>query len=141
MKKHTPLKSKFSSAFSLVELLVVIAVIAVIAAIAIPNLVGIRESAEGARAEVTAETVDRLLASAATAKTGSAADPSFGATNSDGSINASTTEQTARAELLTGGTLTAVYTNRAYAPDGSETTIVTTNEFSLQNATTGAAAE
>jgi type IV pilus assembly protein PilA len=40
MKKHTTLKSKFNSAFSLVELLVVIAVIAVIAAIAIPNISG-----------------------------------------------------------------------------------------------------
>lgn len=40
MKKHTTLKSKFNSAFSLVELLVVIAVIAVIAAIAIPNITG-----------------------------------------------------------------------------------------------------
>jgi prepilin-type N-terminal cleavage/methylation domain-containing protein len=45
MKKHTTLKSKFNSAFSLVELLVVIAVIAVIAAIAIPNIAGTREAA------------------------------------------------------------------------------------------------
>ena len=41
MKKHTTLKSKFNSAFSLVELLVVIAVIAVIAAIAIPNVANV----------------------------------------------------------------------------------------------------
>jgi prepilin-type N-terminal cleavage/methylation domain-containing protein len=48
MKKHTTLKSKFNSAFSLVELLVVIAVIAVIAAIAIPNITGTREAAQAA---------------------------------------------------------------------------------------------
>jgi prepilin-type N-terminal cleavage/methylation domain-containing protein len=48
MKKHTPFKSKFNAAFSLVELLVVIAVIAVIAAIAIPNITGTREAAQGA---------------------------------------------------------------------------------------------
>ena len=46
MKKHTTLKSKISSAFSLVELLVVIAVIAVIAAIAIPNITGTREATD-----------------------------------------------------------------------------------------------
>jgi type IV pilus assembly protein PilA len=45
MKTHTTLKSKFNSAFSLVELLVVIAVIAVIAAVAIPNITGVREAA------------------------------------------------------------------------------------------------
>jgi len=45
MKKHTTLKSKFNSAFSLVELLVVIAVIAVIAAIAIPNITNVTQSA------------------------------------------------------------------------------------------------
>ena len=50
MKKHTTLKSKFNSAFSLVELLVVIAVIAVIAAIAIPNITGTREAAQAAQA-------------------------------------------------------------------------------------------
>ena len=50
MKKHTTLKSKFNSAFSLVELLVVIAVIAVIAAIAIPNIAGTREAAQAAQA-------------------------------------------------------------------------------------------
>jgi type IV pilus assembly protein PilA len=49
MKKHTTLKSKFNSAFSLVELLVVIAVIAVIAAIAIPNITGAREAAVAAQ--------------------------------------------------------------------------------------------
>lgn len=46
MKKHTTLKSKFSSAFSLVELLIVIAVIAIIAAIAIPNIQDIAGTAE-----------------------------------------------------------------------------------------------
>jgi prepilin-type N-terminal cleavage/methylation domain-containing protein len=46
MKNHTTLKSKFNSAFSLVELLVVIAVIAVIAAIAIPNIAGTIGQAE-----------------------------------------------------------------------------------------------
>lgn len=50
MKKHTTLKSKFNSAFSLVELLVVIAVIAVIAAIAIPNIAGTRDAAVAAQA-------------------------------------------------------------------------------------------
>lgn len=45
----TPLKAKFNSAFSLVELLVVIAVIAVIAAIAIPNITGAREAAVAAQ--------------------------------------------------------------------------------------------
>ena len=49
MKKHTTLKSKFNSAFSLVELLVVIAVIAVIAAIAIPNITGARDAAVAAQ--------------------------------------------------------------------------------------------
>ena len=49
MKKHTTLKAKFNSAFSLVELLVVIAVIAVIAAIAIPNITGAREAAVAAQ--------------------------------------------------------------------------------------------
>jgi type IV pilus assembly protein PilA len=48
MKKHTTLKSKFNSAFSLVELLVVIAVIAVIAAIAIPNITNVTASASEA---------------------------------------------------------------------------------------------
>jgi prepilin-type N-terminal cleavage/methylation domain-containing protein len=51
MKKHTTLKSKFNSAFSLVELLVVIAVIAVIAAIAIPNITGAREAAVAAQSD------------------------------------------------------------------------------------------
>jgi type IV pilus assembly protein PilA len=46
MKKHTTLKSKFNSAFSLVELLIVIAVIAIIAAIAIPNIQDIAGTAE-----------------------------------------------------------------------------------------------
>lgn len=54
MKKHTTLKSKFNSAFSLVELLVVIAVIAVIAAIAIPNITGTREAAQAAQASYDA---------------------------------------------------------------------------------------
>jgi prepilin-type N-terminal cleavage/methylation domain-containing protein len=48
MKTNTTLKSKFNSAFSLVELLVVIAVIAVIAAVAIPNVVGVRDAAQAA---------------------------------------------------------------------------------------------
>ena len=51
MKTHTTIKSKFNSAFSLVELLVVIAVIAVIAAIAIPNITGAREAAVAAQAQ------------------------------------------------------------------------------------------
>jgi type IV pilus assembly protein PilA len=64
MKKHTLLKSKFNSAFSLVELLVVIAVIAVIAAIAIPNIAGIRESAEDSRWISDKATVERRVAEA-----------------------------------------------------------------------------
>ena len=48
MNKHTSLKSKFNSAFSLVELLVVIAVIAVIAAIAIPNITNVTGAASEA---------------------------------------------------------------------------------------------
>jgi type IV pilus assembly protein PilA len=55
MKKHTTLKSKFNSAFSLVELLVVIAVIAVIAAIAIPNITGARDAAVASRDTYNAE--------------------------------------------------------------------------------------
>jgi prepilin-type N-terminal cleavage/methylation domain-containing protein len=133
MKKHTTLKSKFNSAFSLVELLVVIAVIAVIAAIAIPNLAGIRESATGARAEVTAATLDRLVESAATAKTGDSDNLVFGATN--GTVNAATDRAGARAILLTNGVLTAIYTNRAYAADGTLTNIITTNTFSVTGAT------
>ncbi|MGA0094872.1 MAG: prepilin-type N-terminal cleavage/methylation domain-containing protein [Chthoniobacterales bacterium] len=62
MKKHTTLKSKFNSAFSLVELLVVIAVIAVIAAIAIPNITGAREAAEAARDAANLEEQTRFLA-------------------------------------------------------------------------------
>jgi prepilin-type N-terminal cleavage/methylation domain-containing protein len=64
MKKHTLLKSKFNSAFSLVELLVVIAVIAVIAAIAIPNIAGIRESAEDSRWISDKATAERRAAEA-----------------------------------------------------------------------------
>ena len=64
MKKHTSLKSKFNSAFSLVELLVVIAVIAVIAAIAIPNITGAREAAVAAQTSYDAATVTRLAAQA-----------------------------------------------------------------------------
>jgi prepilin-type N-terminal cleavage/methylation domain-containing protein len=57
MKKHTPLKSKFNSAFSLVELLVVIAVIAIIAAIAIPNVSDIIGGAGDQAARRTAQTI------------------------------------------------------------------------------------
>ena len=64
MKKHTTLKSKFNSAFSLVELLVVIAVIAVIAAIAIPNITGTREAAQAAQQSYDDATVSRVLAQA-----------------------------------------------------------------------------
>lgn len=64
MKKHTTLKSKFNSAFSLVELLVVIAVIAVIAAIAIPNITGTREAAQEAQRSYDQATVDRVVGQA-----------------------------------------------------------------------------
>ena len=64
--KHTTLKAKFNSAFSLVELLVVIAVIAVIAAIAIPNIAGINDAATTARnqrnAQLIASTYNNSLA-------------------------------------------------------------------------------
>jgi prepilin-type N-terminal cleavage/methylation domain-containing protein len=64
MKKHTTLKSKFNSAFSLVELLVVIAVIAVIAAIAIPNITGTREAAQEAQRSYDQASVDRVVSQA-----------------------------------------------------------------------------
>jgi prepilin-type N-terminal cleavage/methylation domain-containing protein len=64
MKKHTTLKSKFNSAFSLVELLVVIAVIAVIAAIAIPNITGTREAAQAAQANYNQAAIDRMVTQA-----------------------------------------------------------------------------
>jgi type IV pilus assembly protein PilA len=67
MKKHTTLKSKFNSAFSLVELLVVIAVIAIIAAIAIPNITGARQSAEDGKWISDKATVERRIAEAAEA--------------------------------------------------------------------------
>ena len=60
MKKHTTLKSKFNSAFSLVELLVVIAVIAVIAAIAIPNITGARDAAVAAQEGYDQATYERM---------------------------------------------------------------------------------
>jgi type IV pilus assembly protein PilA len=62
MKKHTTLKSKFNSAFSLVELLVVIAVIAIIAAIAIPNISGITGSATTAANQRNAQNLASLSA-------------------------------------------------------------------------------
>jgi prepilin-type N-terminal cleavage/methylation domain-containing protein len=137
MKKHTTLKSKFNSAFSLVELLVVIAVIAVIAAIAIPNIAGIRESAEGARAEVTAATLDRVIKGAATAKVGELTNYTFGAVSADGSLNAANAgdAQAIRAYLLTNGVLTAVYTNKGVAADGSPTSVILTNEYSITGGT------
>jgi prepilin-type N-terminal cleavage/methylation domain-containing protein len=123
------LKAKINSAFSLVELLVVIAVIAVIAAIAIPNLVGIRESAEGARAEVTAETLDRLVESVV----------NVGAREGDAETGDQATRadlDTVRANLLGGSVYFLAVTNRGYAADGTETFTTNTTEFSLQNAAT-----
>jgi type IV pilus assembly protein PilA len=61
MKKHTTLKSKINSAFSLVELLVVIAVIAVIAAIAIPNITGAREEAGASKDAYNADSAERFI--------------------------------------------------------------------------------
>jgi prepilin-type N-terminal cleavage/methylation domain-containing protein len=72
MKKHTTLKSKINSAFSLVELLVVIAVIAVIAAIAIPNIAGTREAATAAQASYDQATVDRLASQVVALRGGTA---------------------------------------------------------------------
>jgi len=60
MKTNTTLKSKFNSAFSLVELLVVIAVIAVIAAIAIPNITGAREAAVAAQASYNTNAYENM---------------------------------------------------------------------------------
>jgi type IV pilus assembly protein PilA len=74
MKKHTTLKSKFNSAFSLVELLVVIAVIAVIAAIAIPNIAGTQQAARESQQQYDQATVERLATQA----------NAVGATNSSG---------------------------------------------------------
>jgi len=65
MKKHTSLKSKFNSAFSLVELLVVIAVIAVIAAIAIPNITNTQQAARNAQESMDAATIQNLQKQAA----------------------------------------------------------------------------
>jgi prepilin-type N-terminal cleavage/methylation domain-containing protein len=64
MKTNTTLKSKFNSAFSLVELLVVIAVIAVIAAIAIPNITGAREAAVAAQTDMDLAQATSLLGKA-----------------------------------------------------------------------------
>ncbi len=61
MKKHTTLKSKFNSAFSLVELLVVIAVIAVIAAIAIPNITDITSGATTASEQRQAQNIASVV--------------------------------------------------------------------------------
>ena len=57
MKKYTVSQSKFTSAFSLVELLVVIAVIAIIAAIAIPNIGGITGAATTAKHQRNAQSI------------------------------------------------------------------------------------
>jgi type IV pilus assembly protein PilA len=57
MKKHISLKSKFNSAFSLVELLVVVAVIAVIAAIAIPNIANVVGQSEEAVQQKNAQSL------------------------------------------------------------------------------------
>lgn len=90
MKKHTTLKAKFNSAFSLVELLVVIAVIAVIAAIAIPNITGAREAAVAAQGTYnTNQFIQMSNQLAALGRTGvSVADLETGVsvTNSDGSV-------------------------------------------------------
>jgi prepilin-type N-terminal cleavage/methylation domain-containing protein len=67
MKKHTSLKSKFNSAFSLVELLVVIAVIAVIAAIAIPNIAGITGAAGIAKHQRNAQSIAAMYNNAVAA--------------------------------------------------------------------------
>lgn len=65
MKKHLiTSKSKFSSAFSLVELLVVIAVIAIIAAIAIRNIQGVREGAKDSKLASDTAAVERRLGEA-----------------------------------------------------------------------------
>ncbi|MBE2179321.1 MAG: prepilin-type N-terminal cleavage/methylation domain-containing protein [Chthoniobacterales bacterium] len=57
-KKFT---SKMSQAFSLVELLVVIAVIAIIAGIAIPQIMGTRDAALGARTAAQNEEITRFI--------------------------------------------------------------------------------
>jgi prepilin-type N-terminal cleavage/methylation domain-containing protein len=75
MKKHTTLKSKFNSAFSLIELLVVIAVIAVIAAIAIPNITGVTDAARTAQATENSNNIVRLARNAMAAGSTVAGDP------------------------------------------------------------------
>jgi type IV pilus assembly protein PilA len=77
MKKHTTLKAKFNSAFSLVELLVVIAVIAVIAAIAIPNITGAREAAVASKDAYNADSAERFITQV----------NAVGATNSNGAAS------------------------------------------------------
>jgi prepilin-type N-terminal cleavage/methylation domain-containing protein len=91
MKKHTTLKSKFNSAFSLVELLVVIAVMAVIVAIAIPNITRTQQAASESSANYDEATVQRLATQA----------NSVGATNSTG-------EDATVAGLRAGGVYSAV---------------------------------
>jgi prepilin-type N-terminal cleavage/methylation domain-containing protein len=90
MKKHTTLKSKFNSAFSLVELLVVIAVIAVIAAIAIPNITGAREAATAAQtsydAKQLADMQGKVQALTGTAPTAADLQTGVNVTNADGSV-------------------------------------------------------
>ncbi|MEX1111109.1 MAG: prepilin-type N-terminal cleavage/methylation domain-containing protein [Chthoniobacterales bacterium] len=105
MKKHTTLKSKFNSAFSLVELLVVIAVIAVIAAIAIPNITGAREAAVTSTAAYNADSAERFITQV----------NAVGATNGVGSGAASTSNLTGVFSAVVGSgtntnTVTFTYT-------------------------------
>jgi prepilin-type N-terminal cleavage/methylation domain-containing protein len=90
MKTNTTLKSKFNSAFSLVELLVVIAVIAVIAAIAIPNITGAREAAVGAQASYDAASLENMQnqveALTGTRPDATALETGVNVTNADGSV-------------------------------------------------------
>jgi type IV pilus assembly protein PilA len=99
MKKHTTLKSKFNSAFSLVELLVVIAVIAVIAAIAIPNITGARDAAVAAQESYDQATVDRILAQALAAGATSDGTPTGDAPTA-AALQAGTTFQTAEGVIF-----------------------------------------
>ena len=100
MNKHTTLKAKFNSAFSLVELLVVIAVIAVIAAIAIPNITGAREAAVAAQTNYNADAQARFITQV----------NAVGATNASG--QAASTNNVTNGATFTGtvGTNTVTYT-------------------------------
>lgn len=128
MKKHliTP-QTKFSSAFSLVELLVVIAVIAVIAAIAIPNIAGVREAAETTKDDVNEKAVQRFIAQV----------NAVGATNTQG--QAASADNVSDGSVFTtasGMTFTFVGETGAAAGGTTTTTDTTTTDTTTTDTTT-----